>query len=64
MYKSFMKIHLDYGDISYNQLNNENFQNKIEKLHYRACLKISGAIQKTSKEKNYDELGLQSLTNR
>ena len=59
-----MKIDLDYGDISYNQLNNENFQNKIEKLHYRACLKISGAIQKTSKEKNYDELGLQLLTNR
>ena len=59
-----MKIDLDYGDISYNQLNNENFQNKIEKLHYRACLKISGAIQKTLKEKNYDELGLQSLTNR
>ena len=59
-----MKIHLDYGDISYNQLNNENFQNKIEKLHCKACLEISGAIEKTSKEKNYDELGLQSLTNR
>ena len=59
-----MKIHLDYGDISYNQLNNENFQNKIEKLHCKACLEISGAIEKTSKEKNYDELDLQSLTNR
>ena len=59
-----MKLHLDYGDISYNQLYNENFQNKIKKLHYRACLEISGAIQRTSKEKNYDELGLQSVTNR
>ena len=59
-----MKLHLDYGDISYNQLNNENFQNKIKKLHYRASLEISGAIQRTSKEKNYDELGLQSVTNR
>ena len=43
--------------------NNETFQNKTEKLQYRASLAISGVIQRTLKEKNYDELGLHSLTN-
>ena len=33
-------------------------------MHYRACLAITGAIQGTSKEKIYDELGLHSLINR
>ena len=63
MYKSFIRPHLDYRDISYNKLNNETFQNKTEKLEYRASLTISGVIQRTLKEKNYDELGLHSLTN-
>ena len=62
MYKSFIRPHLDYGDISYNKLNNETFQNKTEKLQYRASLAISGVIQRTLKEKIYDELGLHSLT--
>ena len=62
MYKSFIRPHLDYGDISYNKLNNEKFQNKTEKLQYRASLAISGVIQRTLKEKIYDELGLHSLT--
>ena len=64
MYESFNRPHLGYSDISYNKLNNETFLNKIEKLQYSACLAISGAIQTTSKEKNYNELGLHSLTNR
>ena len=63
IYKSFIRPHLDYGDISYNKLNNEKFQNKTAKLQYRASLAISGAMQRTLKEKNYDELCLHSLTN-
>ena len=64
IYKSFTRPHLDYGDILYDKPNNENFQNKIQKVKYRACLEITGAIHGTSKEKIYDELGLHSLTNR
>ena len=44
--------------------NNENFQNKVERVHYRACLAITSAIQGTSREKLYDELGLHSLAKR
>ena len=64
IYKSFIRPHLDYGDILYDKPNNENFQNKIEKVQYQACLAITGAIQGTSREKIYDELGLHSLAKR
>ena len=64
IYKSSIRPHLDYGDILYDKPNNENFQNKIEKVQYRACLAITGAIQGTSREKIYDELGLHSLAKR
>ena len=33
IYKSFIRPHLGYGDILYDKPNNENFQNKIEKLN-------------------------------
>ena len=32
IYKSFVRPHLDYGDILYDNPNNENFQSKLEKL--------------------------------
>ena len=49
IYKSFIRPHLDYGDILYNKPENENFQNKLQKFQYRACLAITGAIQGTSR---------------
>ena len=55
IYKSIIRPHLDYGDILYDKPNNENFQDNIEKVQYRACLAITGAIQGTLKEKIYDE---------
>ena len=64
IYKSFVRPPLDYGDILYYKRNNENFQNKLEKVQYRACLAITGAIQGTSRIKLYDELGLHSLIKR
>ena len=49
MYKSFFRHHLDYGDLLYNKPNNENSQNEIEKVQYRACLAKQGAMQLTGK---------------
>ena len=40
------------------------FQNKVEKVQYKACLAITGAIQGTSRQKIYDELGLHTLIKR
>ena len=61
IYKSFIRPHLEYGDILYDKPDNENFQNKIEKVQYKACLAIAGAIQETLVEKLYEKFGLHSL---
>ena len=34
IYKSFLRPHLDYGDIFYDRTFNESFQNKLEKLFF------------------------------
>ena len=64
IYKSFVRPNLDYGDILYDKPDNQSFQSKLEKVQYRACLPITNAIQGTSKERIYDELGLYSLSKR
>ena len=64
IYKFFVRPRLNYGDILYDKPNNENFHNKLEKVQYRACLAIIGAIQGTSRTKLYDELDLDSLIKR
>ena len=61
IYKSFIRPHLDYGDIIYGQAYNASFHQKLELLQYNACLAITGAIRGTSREKLYEELGLESL---
>ena len=61
IYKSFLRPLVDYGDIIYDQLNNESFCEKLESIQYKAALAITGAIQGTSRDKIYAELGLESL---
>ena len=61
IYKSFIRPHLDYADIIYDKPNNESFKSKIESVQYKACIAITGAIQGTSRERLYQELGLESL---
>ena len=56
IYKSFIRSHLDYGDIIYDQAYNVSFQQKIESIRYNAALAITGAIRGTSIEKFYYEL--------
>ena len=61
VYKNFVRPHLDYGDTIYEKAYNSSFHQKIESAQYNTCLAIIGAIRGTSKEKLYDELGLESL---
>ena len=61
LYKSFIIPDLNYGDIIYDQAYNAPFHQKLELLQYNACLAITGAIRGTSREKLYEELGLESL---
>ena len=64
IYKSFIRPHLDYGDIIYDQLYNASLQKKLESIQYNAAVAITGAIRETSKEKLFEELGLDSLQHR
>ena len=64
IYKSFVRPHLDYGDILYDKPGNLNSGSKIEKVQYKACIAITGVIQGTSRERLYDESGLMSSSKR
>ena len=64
IYKAFIRPHLGYGDVLYNQTFNNSFKEKLESIQYNACLALTEAIRATSKEKIYQELGLESLRDR
>ena len=64
IYKSFVRSHLDYGDIIYDNSENETLINNLEKAQYQACLAITGAFQGTSCESLYRELRLECLQTR
>ena len=56
--------HLDYGAIIFDQAENETFCKKIKLVQYNDVLTITGAIQDTSREKVYEELGFETLNSR
>ena len=58
IYKSFVRPHLDYGDIIYDNPENETLINKLEKVQYETCLAITGAFQGTSRESLQENWGL------
>ena len=64
LYKAFVRPHLDYGDILYDNPGNISFTQKIESIQYNAAIAITGCIRGTSREKLYCQLGLESLADR
>ena len=64
IYKSFIRPHLDYGDIVYNRAFNESFHKNLVSMQYNAAIAITGAIRGTSSEKLFQELGLESVKSR
>ena len=61
IYKSFIRPHLDYGDVIYDQTFNLSFQQKMETIQYNPALAIASAIRGSAREKLYQELGLETL---
>ena len=61
IYKTLISPHLNYGDIIYDRPYNASFHQKLDLLQYDVCLAITGPIRGTSKEKLYEETGLESL---
>ena len=64
IYKSFIRSHLDYGDVIYDQLSNALFSNKVESVQYNAALAITEAIKGASRDKLNQELELEYLQQR
>ena len=50
----FFRPHLDFDDTLYDKPEYQNFINKAEKVQHKACLAITGAIQRTLRELFYD----------
>ena len=46
--KAFLRHTIDYGDVIYEQPQNESFCEKLESIQYKAALAMTGAIQSTS----------------
>ena len=64
IYKSFVRPHLDYGDVVFDQPNNQSLSDTIESMQHNAALAITEAIRGSSKIKLYQELGLEFLKER
>ena len=61
IYKAFLRLLVDDGDIIYGQPQNESFCEKRELAQCKVTLAITGATQGTSRDKICQELGLESL---
>ena len=64
IYRAFVRPHLDYGDIIYDNSSNATFSQMIESVQYNAALAITGAIHGSTRDKLYQELGFESLHDR
>ena len=64
IYKAFLQPLIDYGDIVYDQPQNEYFCEKLESVQCKVDLAITGAIKGSSRKKIYRELGFESLKSR
>ena len=61
IFKLFIRSHLDYGDVIYDQSYKYTFSNKMETVQYHAELAITRAIRGFSGENLYQGLVLESL---
>ena len=61
IYKAFVRPHLDYGFVLFDQAPNASSHEKLESMQYNACIALIGTIRGASKEKLYEELGLELL---
>ena len=74
IYKMYVRPHLDYCDIIYNnpfivnkfdsQITLSTYIERLEKVQYQAALAVTGCWQGTNRNKLDDELGWESLAHR
>ena len=54
----------NYCDVIYDKPHNEKLTDLVESIQYNSALAVTGAIKGTSKQKLYNELGLEYLKDR
>ena len=64
IFKSFIRSHLDNGDIIYDRAYNSSFHQNIESVQHNVALAITNVVRETSREKPCQELGFESLQQR
>ena len=61
IYKCFIRPNLHFGDISYDYAHSLPFNKKLELIQYNAALALIWSVRGSSREKFYQELGIESL---
>ena len=61
IYKSFIRPHLDCGDVIYDRASNESFHQRLESLQYSAAIAITRTIRGASSEKLLQDLDLEII---
>ena len=46
IYRAFVRLHLDNGDVLYDQAFTASFHEKLESIQYNVCLALTGAIRR------------------
>ena len=59
--RSFIRTHLNYGDIIYDKACNASFHQSLDIIQFNLALATRGAMWGSSKRKLYQELRLESL---
>ena len=63
-FKSIIRPHLDYEDITHDQAYSASFHQNLKYIQCNSALAITGAIRGASKEKLYIELSLETFEQR
>ena len=58
IYKTFIRPHLDYGDVVYDYTGDASFMQKLKSIQYNSSLAITGCFRSMSRDKLYSELVL------
>ena len=61
IYKSFIRPHLDCGDVIYDRASKESFHQSLESLQYSAAIAITRTIRGASSEKLLQDLDLEII---
>ena len=64
IYKPFIRMHIGYGGVIFDQDYNKSFHERFETSECNTWLAITGVIGGTSKEKLYQKLGFEFLQHR